>query len=420
MPKSPLWENAEFLAACASDRPKNEIMEEWQVSSGLVVDVRKHLGATADTARSREHGESDEITDNGDGTRRFQFIRHRPVTLEDARELIRSSGDNPDAYNVSIRTISYGSDQSSNKISAWPKAGVALAETYPLTHLYAEAERYRKQYRSAAPVTGSARATVVCVADMQLGKVARRGGTADTLARLEAKRGKLDALYAERHPGRILIADLGDGIEGFESGGNPAFTNDLSLPDQLDAYSTEMFKFVAQAGGFADVSVAVVASNHAAWRRGKQVLGNPSDDFGIFTHKQVQKVAEAAGIRADWNYPAEYDESLRVDILGVPLGFVHGNQFAPGKAIDWWQAQAFGGQAVAHCDVMVHGHYHSFSAGVAGTNPFTNRERMVFGCPTLDNGSDWFRQTAGRDSEPGLLVFDVTADGLDLGSVSIL
>lgn len=53
MPKSPLWENAEFLTDCRSDLSKREIMKKWKVSSGLVVDVRKELGAQLDEARMR-------------------------------------------------------------------------------------------------------------------------------------------------------------------------------------------------------------------------------------------------------------------------------------------------------------------------------------------------------------------------------
>src|SRR5690606_1618917 len=113
----------------------------------------------------------------------------------------------------------------------------------------------------------------------------------------------------------------------------------------------------------------------------KQNLGNPSEDFGLFTHRQVRKVVDAAQISAAWHAPDEWDESLCVDFMGTPIGLVHGNQFGPGKAIDWWQGQAFGGQAVAKADVMVTAHYHSFGAGVAGQNPFTGRERMWLGAP---------------------------------------
>jgi len=264
------------------------------------------------------------------------------------------------------------------------------------------------------------RATVVVWADPQIGKTGSRGGTAELIERSTMIREKLDALLGERNPSAILIADAGDGIEGFESGGNPMFTNDLSLSGQLDTYGTELFEYINLAHKHAPVTVAGIPSNHAAWRCGKMNLGKPSDDLGLFMHKQVQKVTDAANMNVTWTKPAEYDESVAVEFYGTSIGLVHGNQFGPGQAVAWWQKQAFGAQAAANADVLVHGHYHSFSASVAGRNPVSGKQRYCLGAPTLDNGSDWFRQTQGRDSDPGLMVFDITEDGFDLSSLTIL
>lgn len=285
-----------------------------------------------------------------------------------------------------------------------------------LPALYAAAKAATKP----ALQNGSDRATIVVWADPQIGKTGSRGGTAELIARSTIIREKLDALLAERAPDQIMIADAGDGIEGFESGGNPMFTNDLSLSGQLDTYGTELFEYINLAHAYAPVTVAGIPSNHAAWRCGKQNLGKPSDDLGLFMHKQVQRVTDAANMDVQWVKPAEYDESVSVDFYGTRVGLVHGNQFGPGQAVTWWQKQAFGAQAAANADVLVHGHYHSFSASVAGRNPATGRQRYCLGAPTLDNGSDWFRQVQGRDSDPGLMVFDVTPDGFDLSSLTIL
>jgi len=264
------------------------------------------------------------------------------------------------------------------------------------------------------------RATVIVWADPQIGKTGSRGGTAELIERSTLIRKNLDELLTDRNPSQILLADAGDGIEGFESGGNPMFTNDLSLSGQLDTYGTELFEYINLAPGHAPVTVAGIPSNHAAWRCGKQNLGRPSDDLGLFMHKQVEKVTDAANMDVSWVRPAEYDESVAVDFYGTKVGIVHGNQFGPGQAVTWWQKQAFGAQAAATADVLVHGHYHSFNASVAGRNPFSGRQRYCLGAPTLDNGSDWFRQVQGRDSDPGLMVFDVTEAGFDLSSLTIL
>jgi hypothetical protein len=109
-----------------------------------------------------------------------------------------------------------------------------------------------------------------------------------------------------------------------------------------------------------------------------------------------------------------------VKFFDTVVGMVHGNQFGPGGAMTWWEKQTFGAQAIASADVCVTGHYHTFGAGVAGRNPVTGMQRWWLGAPTLDNGSDWFRTTAGRDSDPGMLVFDITPDGFDMQSLTIL
>lgn len=266
----------------------------------------------------------------------------------------------------------------------------------------------------------SDRATVVVWSDPQLGKTGSRGGTKELLRRSLLKRAELTRLLKQRRPSHCVLLDGGDGIEGFESGGSPMFLNDLSLSNQLDLYGTEMMEWIKALHEFAPVKVAGVPSNHAQWRNAKQTLGKPSDDLGLFMHRQVEKVARAADLAVEWHLPAEWDDSVAVDVYGTKIGLVHGNQFGPGQAIAWWEKQTFGAQAVATCDIMVTAHYHSFGAGVAGRNPATGRQRWWLGAPTLDNGSDWYRNVKGRDSDPGVLVFDVTKDGFDLGSLTIL
>lgn len=289
-------------------------------------------------------------------------------------------------------------------------------DTLDLPALYAAAKRTK----ACKHAPGFERATVVVWSDPQIGKVASRGDTEALLERSVEKRATVSRLLRERKPDLAVLLDGGDGIEGFESGGNPMFTNDLSLPAQLDVYGTEIMEWVKVLHKHAPVTVAAVPSNHAAWRRGKQNLGKPSDDLGLFMHRQVQRVVKATDLDVAWMFPAEYDESVAVDVLGTRVGLVHGNQFGPGQAITWWEKQTFGAQAVATADILVSAHYHTFGAGVAGRNPVTGRQRWWLGAPTLDNGSDWYRNTSGRDSDPGVLVFDVTAEGFDLGSLTIV
>ena len=264
------------------------------------------------------------------------------------------------------------------------------------------------------------RVTVVVWSDPQIGKTGSRGGTRELIARSMEKRAELAAELERRRPYRTVLLDGGDGIEGFENTGSQMFTNDLSLAKQLDLYGTELMEWIKVLLRHGRVDVAAVPSNHAAWRRAKQNLGNPGDDLGLFMHRQVRKVADAAGLDVAFHAPPEHDESIELDVDGTVVGLVHGNQFGPGQAIAWWEKQTFGAQAIASADIAVTAHYHSFGAGVAGRNPVSKRQRWWLGAPTLDNGSDWFRNLQGRDSDPGIMVFDITPEGFSLSSLAIL
>lgn len=325
------------------------------------------------------------------------------------------------------------------RMSTWQQSKRTADGDRDIVNLYSYRARFRRKtemddldlpalYASAASADHfqhetkmvPERATVVVWSDPQIGKTGSRGDTEDLLRRSFLKRADLTRLLENRKPSHTVLLDGGDGIEGFESGGSPMFLNDRSLSSQMDLYGTEMMEWVKTLHKYAPVTVAGVPSNHAQWRNGKQTLGKPSDDLGLFMHRQVRKVAEAAGLSVEWHLPADWDESVAVDVYNTKVGLVHGNQFAPGQAIAWWERQTFGAQAVATCDILVTAHYHSFGAGVAGRNPATGRQRWWLGAPTLDNGSDWYRNVKGRDSDPGVLVFDVTKNGFDLGSLTIL
>lgn len=288
---------------------------------------------------------------------------------------------------------------------------------HDLPALYAAAaKRPRKPYVAAQ----SGRTSVPVIADVQAGKTGSRGGTPELIDRLQEKREKLAAELKRRKPADVVLPDINDLFENFESGGNPMFTNDLSLAQQMDLAATEIYRFVELAARHGRVLVPVVPSNHTAWRRGKQQLGRPGDDLGIFVHRQVEKVAHAAGLDAHWVFPDQWDESLVFDVRGTRVGMAHGNQFRPSKAVEWWAKQQHGGQPVGSADILITGHYHHLSILPTGRNPYTGRSKWWLQAPTLDNGSDWFRNLAGDDSDPGLLLFDITDEGFDLQSLTVL
>lgn len=288
-----------------------------------------------------------------------------------------------------------------------------------LPSLYAAA---RRKPRAKLSGERKKRTTVVCLSDIQAGKTSHRGGTPELLDRLREKRNALEAHLKKVRPESLVLAEGGDLFENFESGGNPMFTNDLSLAQQMDVAGAEVFEFSSLMARFGHVDVLAVTSNHTAWRRGKQELGDPHDDLALHVHRQVEKLANATGLDVKWHYPDMYSESVALDVRGTVLGMVHGNQFSGGAAgaIKWWSGQQHGGQAVGMADILLTGHYHHLAMQPSGRNPRTGKSKWWIQMPTLDNGSTWYRNKAGDDSDPGLLVFDITEDGFDLQSLVIL
>lgn len=261
-------------------------------------------------------------------------------------------------------------------------------------------------------------ALVVALADLQIGKVGSRGGTEELVARVMDKLDAMEAHIKKVKPSSIYLLDVGDCVESFENTASQMYTNDLSFPEQLRVARRLFLDAVTRVAKLApEVVVAGIPSNHGRWRRGKDNLGKPGDDFGIeniLTVADVCSVNPAAYGHVSFVVPDDWEESLTLDINGTYLGLIHGHQVnRPEQIPTWWANQTHGGQPVSDADILLTGHFHHLRVQPTGRNPHTNRSKWFFQAPTLDNGSDWYRVRSGSDSDPGLLVFEVTSQGWD-------
>jgi hypothetical protein len=284
--------------------------------------------------------------------------------------------------------------------------------------LFAEAKK--RKSKQPAPTSGSA--LVVVWADPQTGKTDIRGGTVDLIARVQERLEKLTNYAKKMKTTEAYFLNAGDPIEGFENTSGQLHTNDLSLMDQVDMEATlEWQALTLLTKQHGKVVSAVVPSNHGAWRSGKGQLGTAADDWGIFIQKQHAKLAEASKLEIDFVRPDEHSETLVLDIQGTMVGLAHGHRAkSPDAVPNWWAGQVHGGQPLAHADVLVTGHYHHLRFQPTGRNPFTGKSKWWLQAPTLDNGSSWYRNTSGSDSDPGLLVFVVDENGFNLSSLTVL
>ena len=244
--------------------------------------------------------------ESSDGSRSvIAAIRYRPVTLQDARDWITSSGDNPDDYRLSIRAIAYGADLFSNRMSATPDlARKTKADQIDLPALYAEVAKTK---RAPEPVGTRERTVVICWADIQTGKVDRLGDTKALLIRLDQKRVALEKYLRDANATHHVIADVGDIVEGFDNVASQVTTNDLSLMDQVDVAATEFWKTIRLSAKYAPTDVLSIPSNHAQWRRGKGLAGKPGDDWGLHISKRLEALNEEARLPLTFHRPGEWD-----------------------------------------------------------------------------------------------------------------
>lgn len=325
------------------------------------------------------------------------------------RSAVREWSDKHSAY---IRTGEY----TSTYLNAYRYRAFKNALNVNLPALYAEIERgaFKAEEGPSGPATA-----VVCWADIQTGKVDELGGVKELLERLEQKRYNLDLYLARAEIDHIVIADVGDILEGFENTGQQIFTNGLSLMDQVEVAATEFWKTIRLCESFAPVDILGIPSNHCQWRKKKDLRGKPTDDWGIHISKILENRNEDAKLDLTFHRPADWDETLEFAVRNTRLGLAHGHQAAnPDRVKDWWAKMGHAG--VLNCDVLLTGHFHFPSLRPSGKNHATGQSRWHVQASTLDNGSAWIRNKMGEDGDPALTVFQINDEGFDTGSFRLL
>lgn len=253
-------------------------------------------------------------------------------------------------------------------------------------------------------------ALVVLWSDLQVGKVDLIGDSTSLVERVNLTVEKLLELIEATKPEKCIFVDLGDTIEGFDNKANQhqLYMNDLSLHDQIDLATTMAWRTIkAIAERVPDVTYASVGSNHCQWRRNGQTIGKATDDWGVFIGRQLARLSAEAGLGIRFIEPQEWDESLAIDVFEDQfhiLGIVHGHQVSRPEGLhNWFKGQAFGRQPVSHATLLVHGHFHHMRVTEVGMTD-EGHSRFIVGAPTLDNGSNWFRNSTGEQATPGLAV----------------
>lgn len=351
--------------------------------------------------------------------------------LSDTSQLLTKYGVDPEKFQIvgSIWTKPNTKEGQTYTFQFEPKVE-ALSEASDdgpnLPTLYAQVMS-REVPSTLKKEVGSDDTLVVAFSDAQIGKVDHRGGTEALLTRMAEYVADLKAHIIEKGYTKAIFADVGDVIEGFENTAGQMRTNDRSIMDQIDLAITLEELFISTLSDHcSSVKATSIPSNHAAWRRYKDYLGTPSDDWGIFSMKQIERLYEHTGRdNVEFFYPKPFKKSLVIPVgTDYRLGVAHGDEVTnPDRIPDWWGKQVHGGMPLATADVLLTGHFHHVRIQPSGRRDeeLDERQKWWIQAPTMDNGSSWWANRSTGDSDPGLLVFNMNEKtGFDLQSVTIL
>lgn len=270
----------------------------------------------------------------------------------------------------------------------------------------------KKKVKPKPLASTTEKALVILWSDLQVGKVDMLGNLETLIQRVTDTRAKLIKQVRSEKPERVVFIDLGDTVENFSNKADmqQLHLSQVSIMDQVQLATTMAWETLSEVARLVpNVTYASVGSNHCQWRVNKQVVGKATDDWGVFIGRQLAMLAEASGAdNITFVEPQEWDESLAVDVFDDEfhiLGIVHGHQVRrPAEIRRWWSNQMFGNQPVAAATILTHGHFHHLSVEEVG-QAHNGQSRFRIGAPTLDNGSNWFRNATGEQSTPGLATF---------------
>lgn len=257
-------------------------------------------------------------------------------------------------------------------------------------------------------------AEVVKLADMQIGKKDERGGTDEFLARFYECMAKVIARVKKSKPDLIVLAELGDGCEGFQNVKSQAQTNDRTLIEQLDLHAACLTYAAVELAKLAPKLIIVgVPSNHMEVREDGKPVAGPDNDYGLLAMTQLQRAfslnPKAFG-HVEFAWPDEHEVSVVLNVLGTNVMFTHGHYTRGAGGADLvpkWLANQFAAESKWHAArVIFTGHYHHL------------RIQQIIGgrwwlqAPALDNGSSWLKRVNGQGgSDAGILVTRIDAGG---------
>lgn len=329
-----------------------------------------------------------------------------------AEEILRERGLDPEEWTVtSVRKGSWqrydGDWLESVRVNVVPARNIQ--RDFDLEELIDHIQKWRPE-KGIKVATGLG-AYAHVGADKQLGKKSGSGGTDQTVKRIYEGTEKSLARFKGLQKmglsfGTIVLPELGDHVEGNVSQHGRLqgqASSDLGQTEQVRVARRTLLSQVKAFAPYAErLLIPVVNGNHDEVTR--QVAADPADGWNVEIASAVQDAcAENPALQhVEFRFPASGHQTLSVDVDGCLLGLFHGHQFSR-DVEKYLNSQAMGQTAIGGADVWISGHYHHFKSQDVGS-------RLWVQAPTVDPGSDWYRDRTGASSRPGVLTLVLGGD----------
>lgn len=265
----------EFLADLESDMTGDDIATKWDIHPTTARKWRRKFIETGELVTAKvpvdETPANDSDEEDSEGNRTSVTVRDRRITMEDARDWLRSSGDDPDDYTLSIKSIAYGVDMFSNKMSAVPKfRATGGAPAWPVIQ--------PGPVVSIKPLTRTPRAskweTATLIADPQIGFRMLDDGTLEPFHDEAAMGVALQVITAENPQQTVLMGDI------IDLAGQGKYTQEAGFARTTQPAIDRTTLFGAELRQATDGQIVYIEGNHDK-RMQNFVEANALSAFGL-------------------------------------------------------------------------------------------------------------------------------------------
>jgi len=248
---------------------------------------------------------------------------------------------------------------------------------------------------------------VICISDLQIGKEGTEQTIEKWMAAIPVIKEQIKALRKTEPINQVLFAGLGDIVEGC-TGFYPMqeFTTELDDRQQQKVARRMIYTMIKEIVPMFDKGlVAFCGGNHGENRKNGKAYTTFGDNRDVMLGEELAEIfkeSPAFKNKIDFIMP-ENELTITFEISNVVLSLVHGHQMRVGgsnhqaKSKTWLANQALARSMAADTDVLLMGHYHTFSVFDAGG------DRLIATAPSLDSGSEWFDNVYGGNSTSGIL-----------------